>query len=274
MKARRKKRERGTKRLLCYTGSNEKKQKGEKEYDKPRKAQKRCLKGLFPNINFSEKFRYKKKRNKEREGVRESERTSTEPSFVNIHNVTLFYVFSLFASQVISSIAVNLPLLPSRKACAFHMFVLKRKKCHFDTFEIFFFRFLSFWFHPQHYFHEYTRQTALGRGKTTRFERGKVFLSWLTSYFSRMLFFFWQLVSSVERHSKHTKQVKKVKRRALRISLPEEGERYESHDSSQKVIGVCWEVRSIDYSRFVRAQTWQSSKTCARYKSRTIIDKR
>jgi hypothetical protein len=38
-----------------------KKQTKEKPKE-PRKAQKRCLKGLFPNINFSEKFRYKKKR--------------------------------------------------------------------------------------------------------------------------------------------------------------------------------------------------------------------
>lgn len=45
---------------------------------------KMLLKGLFPNINFSEKFCYK-----------------SSPGSVSssIHNVTLFYVVSLFAAK-------------------------------------------------------------------------------------------------------------------------------------------------------------------------------
>ena len=53
-----------------------------KEKLSAQEEQKRCLKGLFPNINFDEKFCYK-----------------SRPSFITFTIYTLFYVLSLFAAE-------------------------------------------------------------------------------------------------------------------------------------------------------------------------------
>lgn len=81
----------------------------------------------------------------------------------------------------------------------------RRQKCHFDTFEII--------FHPQTLFREYDvdDETSNIFG-----EKGKVFLSWLTSYFSRMLFPGKRLLV-VLCAGKQLAETKQVKRKILRF---------------------------------------------------------
>jgi hypothetical protein len=120
----------------------------------------RCLKGLFPNINSVKKQKFRHKNS-----------TVFCQTFTNVHIVLCSFIV---CCQVISSIAVSFTL----SLCLSQPD--KSKKCHFDTFEII--------FHPspkkkqQTLFHEYDIDDEN--------ERGKVFLSWLTSYFSRMFFSF------------------------------------------------------------------------------------
>lgn len=77
-------------------------------------ATKRCLKGLFPNINFDEKFRYK-----------------SRPSSITSHNVHCFMLLHcLLLTKSYHQLLVA-PHHPAHRPVA-------AKKCHFDTFEIIF----------------------------------------------------------------------------------------------------------------------------------------
>lgn len=122
-----------------------------------KKVTKRCLKGLFPNINFEEKFRYKNR-----------------PSFIPSHNIHCFMLLHcLFRSK-------------SYHQLLWVGFTILRRSG----------KKVSFWYIWNHFPSLRITPWIHIRRRRRAKKRGKVFLSWLTSYFSRNVSFFFHLLAS------------------------------------------------------------------------------